>query len=103
MLMPNIDIHSVDQMISAGNRYPGICYPMIGLHPTSVREDYGFNLKYLEELCTEHKFMAIGEIGIDLYWDKTYLKEQIVVFSSRIELLYHHDLPVVIHARDSFR
>ena len=66
MLLPNIDIHSVDQMLAAVNRYPGICYPMTGLHPTSVKEDYLSQLDNLEKLITKHKFVAIGEIGIDL-------------------------------------
>ena len=73
LLMPNIDIHSVGPMLSAEDRYPGYCYPMIGLHPTSVKEDYLAQLDKLEKLVSEHKFIAIGEIGIDLYWDKTSL------------------------------
>ncbi|TAL81936.1 MAG: TatD family deoxyribonuclease [Bacteroidetes bacterium] len=102
MLMPNIDIHSVDRMLSAANRYPGICYPMIGLHPTSVREDYLSQLDKLETLFSKHKFVAIGEIGIDLFWDKTFLKEQIVVLRRQIEFAIDKGLPVVIHSRDSF-
>lgn len=102
MLMPNIDIHSVDRMLSAGNRYNDICYPMIGLHPTSVKEDYLSQLDKLEEIFTRHKFIAIGEIGIDLYWDKTFLKEQIIALKRQIEYAIAYDLPVVIHSRDSF-
>ncbi len=102
MLMPNIDMQSVDQMLFTGNRYPGICYPMIGLHPTSVGKDYAFQLEKLISLIPEHKFVAIGEIGIDLYWDKTFLNEQIEVFSRQVRLAMENDLPVVIHARDSF-
>ena len=102
MLMPNIDIHSVDQMLSADRGYPGICYPMIGLHPTSVKEDYLFQLVKLEELFYKHKFIAIGEIGIDLYWDKTYLKEQIIALRRQISFAIARGLPVVIHSRESF-
>src|ERR1700690_3500607 len=80
MLLPNIDIRSVEPMLNAANRYPGICYPMIGLHPTSVKEDYLSQLDMIDDLLTTHKFIAIGEIGIDLYWDKTYLKEQMISF-----------------------
>ena len=102
MLMPNIDIQSVDQMLSAVNRYPGICYPMIGLHPTSVKEDYLSQLDKLENLAAKHKFIAIGEIGIDLYWDKTFLKEQLIAFRRQIAFASDKELPVVIHSRDAF-
>jgi TatD DNase family protein len=70
MLLPNIDLHSVEQLLSAVDRYPGICYPMIGLHPTSVKEDYISQLDKLESIFNLHRFIAIGEIGIDLYWIK---------------------------------
>ncbi|MCX6327410.1 MAG: TatD family hydrolase [Bacteroidia bacterium] len=102
MLMPNIDIQSVDLMLSAEKRYPGICYPMIGLHPTSVKEDYVSQLDKLENLFTKHKFIAIGEIGIDLYWDKTFLNEQLIAFRRQIAFAIDKGLPVVMHSRDSF-
>jgi TatD DNase family protein len=102
MLMPNIDIHSVDRMLAAEQRYHDICYPMIGLHPTSVKEDYLSQLDKLEELFTRHKFVAIGEIGIDLFWDKTFLKEQILALRRQISFALEKQLPVVIHSRDSF-
>ncbi len=102
MLLPNIDIQSFDQMISAVTRYPGICYPMIGLHPTSVKADYLRQLEKLEKLFTKHKFIAIGEIGIDLFWDKTLIKEQIIAFRRQIAFAIENGLPVVIHSRDSF-
>ena len=102
MLMPNIDFQSVDLMLSAENRYPGICFPMIGLHPTSVKEDHLSQLDKLENLVTRHKFIAIGEIGIDLYWDKTFLKEQLVAFRRQIAFAIDKGFPVVIHSRESF-
>ena len=102
MLMPNIDIQSVDQMLSVVNRYPGICYPMIGLHPTSVKKDYLIQLDTLETIALNHKFVAIGEIGIDLYWDKTFLKEQLNSFRRQIAFASERDLPVVIHSREAF-
>jgi TatD DNase family protein len=102
LLMPNIDVNSVKSMLSAENRYRGICYPMIGLHPTSVREDYVLQLDALEKLFSEHKFVAIGEIGIDLYWDKTFLKEQLISLRRQITFAIDKGLPVVIHCRDSF-
>jgi TatD DNase family protein len=102
MLLPNIDIESVGQMMSAVSRYPGICYPMIGLHPTSVKEDYLSQLDSLESLFAKHHFIAIGEIGIDLYWDKTFIKEQLVAFRRQLILATENRLPVVIHSRDAF-
>jgi TatD DNase family protein len=102
MLLPNIDINSVDQMLSAVNRYAGICYPMAGLHPTSVKTDYLHQLDTLEQLFNEQKFIAIGEIGIDLYWDKSFLAEQIISFRRQIAFANENGLPVVIHSRDAF-
>jgi TatD DNase family protein len=102
LLMPNIDIHSVGPMLSVEARYPGICYSMIGLHPTSVGADYVAQLNKLEEIWSEHKFIAIGEIGIDLYWDKTFLREQILSFRRQIAFALEKGLPVAIHSRDSF-
>jgi TatD DNase family protein len=102
LLMPNIDINSVDAMLSCENRYESICYSMIGLHPTSVKEDYDYQLDLLEERLTKHIFIAIGEIGIDLYWDKTFLKEQITAFRRQIILSLKYNLPVIIHSRESF-
>ncbi|HUX94732.1 MAG TPA: TatD family hydrolase [Bacteroidales bacterium] len=102
MLMPNIDIHSADIMLETEQRYKGICHSMIGLHPTSVKEDYLSQLDKLEEFFTRHKFIAIGEIGIDLYWDKTFISEQLIAFRRQIAFAIENDLPVVIHSRDSF-
>ena len=102
MLLPNIDIHSVDQMLSAVNRYAGICYPMTGLHPTSVKTDYLLQLDKLEQLFDKQKFIAIGEIGIDLFWDKSFLAEQIISFRRQIAFAIENGLPVVIHSRDAF-
>jgi TatD DNase family protein len=102
MLMPNIDIHSVDRMLSAGNRYAGICHPMVGLHPTSVKEDYLSQLDHLETLFPKYKYVAIGEIGIDLYWDKTFLNEQLTALRRQVIFAIDKGLPVVIHSRDSF-
>jgi TatD DNase family protein len=103
MLMPNIDTDSVDRMLSAGNRYLDICYPMMGLHPTSVKDDYREQLDKLEQLFIEHKFIAVGEIGIDLYWDKTYLREQEKAFRRQVAFAVENRLPVVVHSRESFK
>ena len=102
LLMPNIDIDSAGRMLDAENRYHGICYPMIGLHPTSVKKDYLSQLDSLERIAANHQFYAIGEIGIDLYWDQSYLNEQIIVFRRQVAFAIQAGLPVVIHSRNSF-
>ncbi len=101
LLMPNIDIHSVDAMLSAADKYKGICYPMIGLHPTSVKGDYQSQLETLDKIFPNHEFIAVGEIGIDLYWNISYLKEQIDAFRKQIVFAVTSGLPVVIHSRKS--
>ena len=102
LLLPNIDIHSVGPMISTEARFPGICHSMAGLHPTSVKEDYLVQLEIMEELWAKHNFIAIGEIGIDLYWDKTFIKEQMYALRRQIAFAIEKGVPVVIHSRDSF-
>jgi TatD DNase family protein len=102
MLMPNIDTGSVEIMMKAAERYKDYCLPMMGLHPTSVREDYLIQLEKLESIFPEYRYIAIGEIGIDLYWDKTYIKEQISAFRRQISFAIKNSLPVVVHARESF-
>lgn len=101
LLMPNIDVTSIEPMLSTAEKFAGICYPMIGLHPTSVKEDWLLQLETIEKASSEKNFIAIGEIGIDLYWDKTFIAEQLIVFRRQIELALKMNLPVVIHSRDS--
>lgn len=103
LLMPNIDAGSVKAMLAASERYKNICYPMIGLHPTSVKEDYLIQLESLRETAAQHSFIAVGEIGIDLYWDKTYLEEQKDAFSKQVICAVESGLPIIIHSRDSIR
>jgi TatD DNase family protein len=102
LLMPNIDSDSIELMLAAEHRYPGICYPMIGLHPTSVKDDYAEQLDAILKAAEIHKFFGIGEIGIDLYWDKTFLNEQITVFKRQVGFALEKNLPVVVHSRNSF-
>jgi TatD DNase family protein len=102
LLMPNIDLDSIDRMLAAEVVFPGICHPMMGLHPTSVREDYIYQLDRMEEIWSTRKFIAVGEIGIDLYWDKTFINEQKVALKRQIELALREQVPVVVHSRDSF-
>ena len=102
LFLPNIDSSSIEEMISLEDKYPHNCFPMMGLHPTSVGENYKEELAIVAEWMAKHKFCAIGEIGIDLYWDKTFLKEQQEAFRFQIALAKKYDLPFVIHCRDSF-
>jgi TatD DNase family protein len=102
LLLPNIDYESVDPMLRLSNRFPGVCLPMIGLHPTSVKEDFISQLEMIGNISHKHDFIAVGEIGIDLYWDKTFLKEQITAFRRQINLAIEKQLPVVIHSREAF-
>ena len=102
LLLPNIDLKSVGAMLSAADRYKNICYPMTGLHPTSVTSDFKSQINELERISSDHKFIAIGEIGIDLYWDKTFLSEQMDAFRQQVEFAIESELPVVVHSRDAF-
>jgi TatD DNase family protein len=99
--MPNIDASSVASMLAAEERFPGICLPMMGLHPTSVKQNYLHELAGVEKRLAEHKYYGIGETGIDLYWDKTFINEQLISFRRHLELAEDYRLPVVIHARES--
>lgn len=103
IFMPNIDSTTIEPMLSVCRDYPGYCFPMIGLHPTSVNDSYEQELAIVNErLSTSNEFVAIGEIGIDLYWDKTFLKEQLLVFERQIEWALEYRLPIVIHSREAF-
>jgi len=101
ILMPNIDSSSVQPMLATESRYPGICLPMMGLHPTSVKDDYLTELHNVEKRMLEHRYFGIGETGIDLYWDKTWYGEQLISFRRHLELAEMYTLPVIIHSRDS--
>ena len=101
--MPNIDSTTIESMLSVCADYPDFCYPMIGLHPTSVNESYRQELSIVRErLEAPNNFVAIGEIGLDLYWDKTFLNEQLYVFEKQIEWALEYKLPIVVHSREVF-
>lgn len=102
IVLPNIDSSSVKKMLDLTDRYPQICYPLIGLHPTSVNEDYEEELELMEFWIKKRRFYGIGEVGIDLYWDKTFIAEQTDAFRRQIMLAKKYELPVVIHVRESF-
>lgn len=102
IILPNVDSETLPQMLALEAEYPDYCYAAIGLHPTSVKENYMEELALVESELKRRSWIAIGEIGIDLYWDKTFLKEQITAFRQQIDWALEYDLPVIIHVRDSF-
>lgn len=102
IILPNIDSESLPRMLQLELEYPGYCFAAIGLHPTSVKENYAEELAIVKKELERREYIAIGEIGIDLYWDKSFLKEQIQVFAQQIEWALEYNLPVIIHVRDSF-
>jgi len=102
IILPNIDSGSVKRLIDLNDAYPHLCFPLMGLHPTSVAADYREELEAVEYWLSKRKFYGIGEIGIDLYWDRTFLTEQEDAFRYQLLLAKSHHLPVVIHVRDSF-
>ena len=103
MLLPNIDSTTTNNMLQLCNKYPQHCFPMIGLHPCSVKKDnIEKEILHVEEMLNKNKFIAIGEIGLDLYWDKSTLSYQKFAFESQIKLAKKYQLPIVIHVRDSF-
>lgn len=103
IFMPNIDETTVGPMLEVYRQYPDYCYPMLGFHPTSVDAGAYNKVKALKSHLVEgHPYIAIGEVGLDLYWDKTYLKEQKEVLEEQIRWALEWDLPLVIHCRDAF-
>ncbi len=102
LFLPNIDKTSVNGMMALVNEFPENCFPMIGIHPCSVNENWKEEMEEYKQLIKKEKFYAIGEIGIDLYWDKTTQSIQEEAFEAQIVLAKELKLPIVIHARDSF-
>ncbi|WP_421920685.1 TatD family hydrolase [Marinifilum sp.] len=102
ILLPNIDSESIEPLHQLEKMFPGYCIPMMGLHPTSVKENYQKELELCKNWLESKKYCAIGEIGIDLYWDKSFLTEQQIAFDTQINWALKYDLPIVIHSRESF-
>jgi TatD DNase family protein len=101
MLMPAIDNSTHVQMLSLENEFSGKCLSMMGLHPCSVKENYLDELSVVEQHFERRSFVAVGETGLDFYWDLTHTQQQYQVFQRQIELALHFDIPVVIHSRNS--
>ena len=101
-IFPAIDSSHFDSMHSLKNKYPDIIYLMSGLHPTDVKKDFKDELEFVVNSLKTHDYIAIGEIGIDLHWDKSFLKQQQEAFRFQIRLAIKNDLPIVIHCREAF-
>src|SRR6187402_957295 len=96
LFLPNVDAASVEQVYELTAAYPNNCYPMLGMHPCSVKDDWQPELDAIKAAHQNHKIYAIGEIGIDLYWDKTHLTEQVAAFKQQIAWAKSLKLPIVI-------
>ena len=103
IFMPNIDSTTIESLLSVCAAYKEFCFPMIGLHPTSVNKNYKKELDIVAgQLASSNGYVAIGEIGLDLYWDKTFLREQLLAFEKQVEWALEYHLPIVIHTREAF-
>lgn len=102
LLLPNIDVDSISAMYDLCNQFPNNCFPMMGLHPGSVDENWERNLEVIKEHLFTRNNLAVGEIGMDLYWDKTFQDAQAQAFRQQISWAKELKLPIVIHAREAF-
>ncbi len=100
--MPNIDRTSIDDMLALEDRYPGTCLPMMGLHPGSVNKHFEQELYLVEAWLHRRPFAAVGEIGLDYYWDTTFQAQQQEAFRIQIDWARQYQIPIVIHTRSSF-
>ncbi|GAB3919199.1 TatD family hydrolase [Mucilaginibacter boryungensis] len=102
LFLPNVDAASIPMVMGLATEYPENCFPMLGLHPCDVKDDWQQQLDTISAAIPNQKIYAIGEIGIDLYWDKTTLDKQIEAFKIQIGWAKANQLPIVIHCRDAF-
>ena len=101
--LPGIDSSAIDAMLQLETKYKGNCIAMMGLHPCYVKENYLEELKIVESWLSKRPFSAVGEIGLDFYWDKTFTNQQYESFRYQIELALHYQLPIVIHTRNAMQ
>lgn len=101
MLLPNIDLESIDGMHQLVSEFPALCYPMMGLHPCSVTSGYKATLDHMANLLAQNQYVGIGETGTDLFWDKTFIEEQKDAFKAQISWAKELGLPIVIHSRET--
>lgn len=110
LFLPNINPETIDSMLEVCDLYPGLCFSIIGLHPTDLSDNYHLQLDVIKKRLDDdfsqsgaHRFVGIGETGLDLYWDNTRLADQIYAFETQIKWALDYDLPLIIHSRSSFR
>lgn len=101
--LPGIDSHHIDEMLALETNFPGKCMAMMGLHPCYVKENYRDELAIVEEWLSRRSFAAVGEIGLDFYWDTTFVEQQYTAFRLQCEWALKHDRPIVIHSREATR
>lgn len=101
LILPNVDQSTIQPLKNSVSSFPDICFPAYGIHPCSIKENYRDELSLMEKIIAENKPVAIGEIGLDLYWDKTFYKEQIKALDIQLEWAKLLHLPVIIHTRDA--
>ncbi|POY39349.1 hydrolase TatD [Solitalea longa] len=102
LFLPNVDSGTIPQVFDLARQYPEQCFPMMGLHPCSVKDNYEEELTIIKQAIDSNKIYAIGEIGIDLYWDKTHIEQQKSAFRTQINWAKELSLPIVIHCREAF-
>lgn len=101
ILLPNVDATTIEPLEALADKYPGYCLPMMGLHPTSVTHNWEGDLQIVKKQFALNKYIAVGEIGIDLYWDKSLAAEQKKAFEEQLRWSIEFDLPVSVHSRDA--
>lgn len=103
LCLPSINAETLPSLMAMCDSHPGVCYPMIGLHPTDVTADYSCSLQRMEELLrSDKRFIAVGEVGLDFYWSDEFRREQFDAFEAQIEWARNMCLPLVIHSRNAF-
>ena len=102
MLLPNIDVQTLEPMLNVCRQYPGCCFPMLGLHPTSIDKHFERQLEIIGAYLGKTEIVAIGETGIDLYWDKQFIGQQLEAFRIQIGWAKKYGLPLSIHCRKSY-
>ncbi len=103
ILMPNIDLESIEPMLELEKNYPNQCYSMMGLHPCYVKDTFEEDLKVIENWWKKRDFIAVGEMGLDLYWDKTFFEQQKEAFRIQAKWAMEFGKPLIIHTRDSMQ
>ncbi len=101
--LPNIDSSSINDLLELEKNHPDSCIAMMGLHPCSIKENYIDELKLINEWLGKRSFVAVGEVGLDYYWDQSFIPQQKEAFEEQIDWALHYDIPIVIHSRNSMQ